>query len=291
MWSLEKLFEEITLPEDAVKMVRADLAKWSAHPLYRKLYECLRTSGRSFWNLEKEVKAAAPTLETNAEELALVLLCDATQMMYARFLEKGYSEELFWHSCRDIRYKMMECKQVRGHYGIFVLSWYSLFYLAERLELGRLQFEQIAFPQESYTDGKVTLKKGDPIVNIHIPSAGPLTAAAVEDALAQATRYFDLRYDGAMYCYCHSWLLFPPYQEVFGANSNTAQFAKRFDVFHVEESKEFDDAWRLFSCDYHGDPDALPQDTRMQKAMVAYLKTHTAYGCGCGILRYDGKTN
>ena len=90
--------------------------------------------------------------------------------------------------------------------------------------------------------------------------------------------------------FCSSWLLYPPYIDVFGENSNTAAFIGNFKIISTTETDDFGDAWRIFSKDFDGNADNLPAETSMQKSFINYIKNVGKFGGGLGILIFDGKT-
>ncbi len=118
-----------------------------------------------------EVEAVAEAVDVHQFTVGLVFLLTCTEQMHQLYKAHGYSEALYRDALADVGVKAEECKRVYGVVGIFVLFWYPAMFTCRRFILGRLEYEELAFPLESYRD---ILKKGDPVLNCHIPSSGAL---------------------------------------------------------------------------------------------------------------------
>lgn len=211
------------------------------------------------------------------------ILC-AKPLFYI-YRQKGLSESLFWDTMCDLKYKLMECKEVYHVWGTFVPGWFQRFYLCERFALGRLQYETVAFPHDTYRD---VLKEGDVVYNCHIPSSGALTPEAVMDSLRCAHAFYK-PVSGILPVVCYSWLLYPPYREVFPAGSNMAAFAQMFDVVESKISPDKDDFWRIFHCKPTTKWQNLPNDTSLRRNFITYLQQGNPMGVGLGVLLFDGE--
>ncbi len=84
---------------------------------------------------------------------------------------------------------------------------------------------------------------------------------------------------------CHSWLLYPQHRAVFDQFANLGAFVRRFDIISFETTPDFGNAWRVFSVNYDGDPDKLPQNTRLRRAFVEYMRSGGTFGDGFGVVR------
>ena len=82
-------------------------------------------------------------------------------------------DELFWAIMMDLKYKLMECKTVKGEWGTFVAPWFDWHYKMKRFALGRLQFEEREWSGERFEKAGVVVEPGETVINLHIPSAGP----------------------------------------------------------------------------------------------------------------------
>ena len=189
-----------------------------------------------------------------------------TRQMYK---EKGYNENLYNDTMLDTVYKLDECKRLYGVWGVFTMEWYRLFCKCRVFTLGRLQYEPIEAP----TDYKDIVKKGDRIINCHIPGGGKLLDDDVTKSLQLAKKFFNVE---PLILTCHSWLLYPPYEEMYG--SNMRKFYERWDVVRLDESDE--DFWRIF---YKEKLEDLCEDdikTSLQRKMLDFIKNGGKMGAG-----------
>ncbi|MBE6663125.1 MAG: hypothetical protein E7602_01320 [Ruminococcaceae bacterium] len=219
----------------------------------------------------------------------LIFMC-ISKHLKELYDEKGISEEIYHNSMLDLRYKLEECKLVKGIVGSFVAWWFPGFFAMTRFALGRLQFELSKYEGEEYTKNGKTLRKGDIVINVHIPrSETPITKEATDDAYAQAAKFFiDQIPNKQVVFVCHSWLLYSETLEVFPKHSNTYRFIHEFDVTWNSYDKEgvYNDAWRLFDMDFTGDINDYPENNSMRRAYKQFLLNGGRTGEGFGIIMY-----
>lgn len=231
-------------------------------------------------------KALSEKSEVHLYTLNFIFLVCASKRMLADFLKNDLSEELFWDTILDLKYKLFECKAVMGVWGNFVENWYNIFYSLDVFKLGRLEFERVKYPEDMpvYKKGDIEVKPGDTVYSVHIPSSGPLTRELREDSYAQAKEFFRAeRGNEPVVFICHSWLLFENNRQIFPADMNLVDFMNDWDIIDSKESEKYGDCWRLFGKEFDGEVDNLPQTTRQQKAMAAWLKQGKKTGEGFGV--------
>ena len=120
------------------------------------------------------------------------------------------------------------------------------------------------------------------VLSCHIPASGPLLLDEVEESFKLAYDFFKI--SGPMVVVCSSWLLYPPfYEEVFKKGSNLSKFYELFDVVDSNERAITADAWRVFGT-LETDLDKLPQETTLQRNLLAFLKAGNSMGGGYGVL-------
>lgn len=214
----------------------------------------------------------------------MLFLLLATKPLRYIYHQQGLPEEIFWDSVKDLKYKLIECKNMHNIWGTFVLAWFRGFYKLNLFSLGRLEFEKFIIGY----DYKDLVKKGDFVLNCHIPSSGPLTPELVDDSLKRAYEFFG--YNGKpMVVYCHSWMLFPEiYKNVFPKGSNLSKFYERFDVLEDKATDDFENRnlWRIFYKEKLEDitPDDL--NTSLTKNLYTFLKNGGNMGIGEGFIVY-----
>ena len=183
---------------------------------------------------------------------------------------------------RDFKYKIEECKLVKGIVGMFVPNWYVGNFLLSRFALGRLQFEVYEFGRNYTKDGK-TLTPQSKVLAVHIPRSGePLTKEACDKSFDMAKEFYRETVGDICAFTCGSWLLYPENENILSPDSNTYRFMKRFDIIEWKTLKENTELWRLFDTD-EKNPDRLPTNTSMQKAYVEHLKKGGKTGTGFGV--------
>lgn len=222
----------------------------------------------------------------------MLLLIQAAERALPAYLERGVPEDVFWDTFCDLRYKALECREIYGVWGTFVAFWYPIFYSCDIVKLGRLEYEAITWPwDQPYCQNGVTVKKGDRVWNIHIPSSGePFDREARLDSYRRAYEFFREELNGGpLVCVCHSWLLYPEYGKILPPASNVAGFQRDFDLVGQDVAEEFDDAWRLFGRDYQKSLEELPENTSMRRAFKKYLLAGGKPGEGRGVLVFDGE--
>lgn len=269
-------------PADATEFFENVFCKIAADA---ELYKHLAEAERCYYeggDYDAQIANLAEKAEIHrytAEMLHLLFCVDRLKGIYK---EKGYSEELLKDSLADLRYKLEECLAVHGIWGTFVFWWFKRFYECKTFKLGRLEFEK----EELEFDYNEKLKKGDMVINCHIPSAGPLLPEQVQDALRKAYEFYGYAESGErMPVVCESWLLYPPHYELFPENSNMRKFYDLFDVYKYWSDEKNGDAWRIFHMDGTNYAD-FPQETTLQRNFYRYLNEGNKMGNGYGIILY-----
>lgn len=210
--------------------------------------------------------------------LVFLLMSHRLRELYG---ERGLPLETWHRSVCDLKYKLDECKAVKGIVGSFVAGWFAGFFSLERFGLGRLQFEVIPFGRDFGP-----LRKGDRVINVHIPRDGtPMGAEACADAYAKAKEWFGGQvtdFGGKAAFHCDSWLLYPAVLPALGDKSNVKRFAGSFELYEVREYFDGHNLWRLFDTD-EKNPDRLPADSSLRRVYVERMKAGLPQGSGSGV--------
>jgi hypothetical protein len=211
---------------------------------------------------------------------ALFTLCCFCHLR-ADYEKMGYPEALFWGAVQDLSYKINECQRVRGVWGTTALgNWYRGFFVMELFAIGRLQY-QVKECDFDFDCEKGSVKKGDRVYGIHIPSAGPLLPQAVLDSMRAAKTFFGEK--GVIRFTCGSWMLMKDGEQIFPEGTNLRSFYDLFEKVSYRVDEGYHNCWRIFDTDYDGNPDHLPQNSGLQKRLVAYLKAGGTPTSGTGI--------
>lgn len=222
--------------------------------------------------------------------LHLLFYMEASQGLLARYRAGGFSEDVFWDTTTDLSCKLKECHEVYGIWGTFVAGWHADFFRMKRFGLGRLQFEIAAFDRPDYMRDGFTVRRGERVYSLHIPSSGPLTRESCLDAYRRAYAFFRPdREDRPLWLMCISWLLFPDNEQFFPRPSHILDFAHDFDIIDRHPLPTFSDGWRVFGGEWRKPPEQLPRRTSLQRAYVTWLQNGGQTGYGVGMLCFDGR--
>lgn len=285
--TIREFGEKIGLHEDAIVQSEKLYEIFKDDALYAEIMKEI-DSDRDSHEIETMCEELAEKygLVAHQVELAVLLCCgDITKAIFERL---GYTEKLCFDSATDIRCKANECKNLNGYWGTFVFYWCVRVLRGGIHRLGRLEFETYPSPFDVTIEG-ASIKQGEPIIGVHIPLDGPLLMEDVSDSFQQAYDFYGIDYSGYVFIACSSWMLYPPFVEMFKEGSNLKKFADLFEIHQVNVSDEFRVAWRIFNTRDISNPDALPADTSLRRSMIEYIKNGGKAGDGYGVTAYKGK--
>ena len=289
------LMQELDFDTEAREALLADFDKIEANDEAKaEFYACIAS-------YEADINTNYGTLLANAEnagEKAGVHKYSAGLLVFmcmSKHLKKCYEEQgidlQIWHdSMLDLKWKLWECKLVKGMWGSFVAWWFPGFFNMTRFALGRLQFDFCRYGN-TYSDEEFDLKPDTQIIGIHIPrTMTPFDKASRDDAYARAKAFFAPKLNGApMIFTCYSWLLYPGYRDIIPPKSNTRSFMDDFKIIGQYDDKEgeYNDAWRLFDMDQPEDLNDYPENTSLRRAIKQYLLSGGRTGEGLGIFKME----
>jgi hypothetical protein len=241
-----------------------------------------------FTPILEQMRALCDTLGIHTYTGELLLYLCMADALRAHYRAKGISEEIFWNTLADLAYKLEECRLIYGINGSFVGEWFKGFFKLERFALGRLQFELMSLKKPGAYRGKV-FPEGTTVINVHIPRTGTrLDHAEVEKAYKMARKFFaDAFPAGPAIFNCSSWLLYPWNLEVLSPSSNLRAFIGDYEIVRSGDYEDYSSLWRLFDCNYTGNPDDLPQDSSLRRAYAARVKRGEPTGYGVGFFLMD----
>ena len=281
---------EIGFDKEAVESLCADLDKILANEKAKALLEeCVtlheQEIDRNYNELVAKADEAAELSgvhKYSSQMLMFILLSKHLRKLYR---EKNISDKIWFDSMSDLKWKLWECKAVKGIWGSAVGVWYYRFFDMTRFALGRLQFEIWDVNDECEIDGR-PIKKGMKAISIHIPrTLTPLTPESKLDAYRQAAEVFAGEFGKQKIIFaCHSWLLSKEMPELLKDGSNLKGFIDDFHIVKYESANEgeYPEAWRLFDMDYTGNLDDYPEDSSLRRNYKAYLKNGGCMGWGMG---------
>ena len=253
------------------------LAVWNeAIGMYERDYNC---DFELIISLAQEVAQRLDMHTYTAELLVFICLSRHLKELYDK---QGIDPSIFHNSMLDLKYKLDECKTVKGIVGSFVAWWFPRFFNLERVALGRLQFEVDSFGHYYERNGHI-LTPDSKAINVHIPrTLTHLTSKSCDEAFKMAKEYFKGEVSEPCPFICHSWMLYSGNKDILPEDTNVRKFMSRFDLFDHADDPNLEDLWRIFDTD-EKDPNKLPTDSRMRKAYVDHLKNGGQIGWGHGV--------
>jgi hypothetical protein len=284
---------EIRFPEEAIQDLLQNYNELSAKEnwldRFNELVEYFKKNNskdkhEAIFSQLDEVAKLSGLQNYSVHMLYLIALSIHTRKLYE---EKNISFDIYLDSMSDLRAKLMECYELYGVWGTSVGWWEIDLFNLNLIALGRLQFELIPY-QGEYTNGTHRLKQGDMVLNVHIPSLGPLLYEDCKASFKKAALYFrDYFKERPVTFVCHSWLLYPEHRLFLPPNSNILKFMSFFDIISSEISEDKSDLWRVFYKDWEKDPIDLPRNTSIQRAYADWLMNGNKIGMGYGVFFYE----
>ena len=285
---------EIGFDDEAIKALSSDLERMLAEPESKAIIEkqvaLYETDvNRNYGEILSEIDKAAEIAGVHKYSAELLIFILFSKRLRELYKQNGISDKIWFDSMCDLKWKLWECKAVKGSWGSFVAGWFPGFFNLTRFALGRLQFEIVEFDGEYEKDGK-KLKKGDKVINVHIPrTLTPLDKKSRDDAYAQAAEFFRNMTDGAPIAFvCSSWLLYPEAEKILPAHSNIRGFMADYDIIRskVDEEGDYHNMWRLFDMDFTGDFNDYPEDSSLRRAYKKFLLDGNRTGSGYSVFFY-----
>lgn len=285
---LQQFLTDFAYTADDAKFLLEEYDTVMAHPEAKEQFESAIATYKANINcdynaLTAQSKKAARLAGVHNHTTDLLLFICLSKHLRKLYAERGIDDAIWHDSMLDLRYKLEECKLVRGVRGMFVAFWMPGWFKMTRFALGRLQFEIVDFGREYQKDG-ILLGKESKVLNMHIPRSGrPLSKELYEESFTRAKEFFrDQLPDGAVPFVCHSWLLYPRMTEFVSEKSNVRRFMEEFEILSWDDS-DGESLWCLFDT-AERNPDRLPTDTSLRRAFVDRLKSGGRVGWGYGIL-------
>ena len=276
-----------------------DYSKEDAHVLMDAYVKISKSPSMSnLWNralelYEKDINCDYEELVRIADEIAetvnlqeytleMLVLIGISQKAREICSDYGMDFEMFHNNMLDLKYKLEECKLVKGIVGTFVPKWYKGFFNFTRFTFGRLQFEIVDFG-DNYEAKGITLTPDSKVINVHVPRTGtPLDEKSCDESFKMAKEFFARELNNVCVFVCHSWLLYSENKNILSPKSNTYKFMQRFELIDTKIDKEKCNLWRIFDTE-EKNVDRLPENTPMQKAYLKHLKSGGKLGYSKGV--------
>lgn len=286
---LISIMRRIAFPEDAISALSTDVQKLLGSKDCADEFDKItgqydKTEFCDYLAMLNEMKMLSEKAGIHEYSGDLILFLAMSKKLKQRYDERGLSEEMFYNTMADLKYKCEECRLLHGIYGSFVAPWFAGFFMLQRFAFGRLQIEVGNLGCECEYGGRHFTKESK-MLNIHIPRTGtPLFHDEVLRSYHMAAEFYASEFrDEPMLFACHSWLLYPWNMTVLSPTSNLYAFCSDFTIIAEGTNQNHEDLWRLFDCVYTGDPKALPRDSSLRRAYADRVARGEATGWGYGV--------
>jgi len=205
------------------------LRKWYAQLQFSQKYDA---SFEGF--LKNDSLRIRDTFSDNAAEnfLSALYQCEKLEKKY---IEKGIDLQIFRDTMKDVVVWTDIWYGLTGELGLMETGWLKNHLGMRLFRIGRLQY---CFGKASMDVPALGMKKGEAIVEVHIPSGEPLQLEDCNKSIAAAKVFLAKYYPEYTYEFftCHSWLLDETLHKLMEPGANILQFQTLFQVVEDEVS-------------------------------------------------------
>ncbi|NLC58167.1 MAG: DUF5596 domain-containing protein [Armatimonadetes bacterium] len=124
------------------------------------------------------------------------------------------------------------------------------------------------------------LKKGDLVLDMHIPAGGGMTPERCTDSLRRGTEFFRRYFPDQPFqaIVCWSWLYNTQLEEILGPEANLVKHQRELYLYPVASGRH-DGLWFIFLRNPL-DLATAPRQTSLQRAILAHLEAGNYWRCG-----------
>ncbi|MBT3377752.1 MAG: DUF5596 domain-containing protein [Lentisphaerae bacterium] len=128
--------------------------------------------------------------------------------------------------------------------------------------------QRITLPKSEWEN---VLKKGDPVLQMHIPAGGKMTPEATKDSVQRAFQLFDETFPDQppSAIVCGSWIFGNQLQEIFASSANLVRFQREL-YLHPVGSTPQSGLWFIFLED-SVNPMTSPRDTSLRRGVLDHI--------------------
>lgn len=278
---------------DAETISQLELAESTAlrSPQWNELIRIpLTQRAESEWEmLKQQTEQIGQECGLPACTLQLLYLCFQLPELKENYRRRGIAEEFFWDAAGDLTSKLAECRERCGAVGTASFLWHIPFFYFQRFTLGRLTYEDRVYKGEDYTCGNVTVREGDVVLGLHIPSGAPFDRERRMDSYHKAFAFYGCSREKPLVVHGSSWLLSPDHEKMLSPQSNIVDFIHDFDMLGSVEKVGFPDAWRIYGTAAYGPMENWPRKNALQRGYYELMASGQKAKGGFGMLVFDGE--
>lgn len=164
--------------------------------------------------------------------LSYLYMCEDLESEYKK---RGIPNDILMDTLKDVVEWAEISTKDKGELCLFKCGWLKRYLDMRLFKIGRFNFciggAECDIPEFG-------VKKGDNIVEIHIPTEGTFKKSVCEESLDMAREFFAKYFPEYSYEYftCHSWLLDKTLRGMLGPGSNIIDFQDMFTMVNETES-------------------------------------------------------
>ena len=209
---------------------------------YKELGFPSKYDGQFYDMLKKHEVDGGVTIENYSPEnysseqnvLNYLYMCERAKQRYE---EKGISSDILYATLKDIVFYSAAWSEIKGKFILGEYGWITRHLSLNLFQLGRLQFGMGECEHDVPEHG---IRKGDNVLEMHIPEGGPLDKSeclkSVELAKEFFAKYFpDYKYE---HFTTDTWLLDTTINDLLKPESNIIKFQEMFDIVERKKSDE-----------------------------------------------------
>jgi len=237
-------------------------------------------------NTLEEVRLNDWSIPDYSPLLPVIVLFSGFEKLRNYYVENGIDETELQDLLFDVGRNLDECKARKGSYKSesFVFKWLTRHFTARLFQLGRLQYEVIRFDRDNEL-----IKKGDFIINVHIPSGGRMPYDDVRESYKRAVNRFrmlhpELSLKGFV---CKTWMLSPQLKDILDSSSNIVRFLNDYRIFDTNDDEGF---YGYVFVKKPDDLNSLSEETSLQRAIKKHLLAGGEILSGSGFIPMEDIT-
>lgn len=200
-------------------------------------------------------------------------------------------EEISRATLHDLDNWIRRYHEQHGVWGFDLINWSCVYFRSTLITLGRLGFEVTTFPGycrvPEEAGGESILKKGDPVISVHIPNVGRLDPADCDRAFAMAREFFPCHFPEhhAKAFICVSWMMDRQLALYLPPESNLIHFLNRFQP--GEQVGANDGPFWEFVFDLPRRPANLadaPRNTKLRRIILEHIDRGSEWKTALGYI-------
>lgn len=241
----------------------------------------------AFLRLAKDYSSGkSDKLRRCSDIMRLAVALKAFEYSYKKYKAKNIPDPVFYDTLSDIG---IWCRD-DDNKGLKNYLWIQHHVAFELFKIGRLQFEILKCSNPTLNYSKLPFKRGDTVINIHIPACGKLDINECKKSLYDAVSFFKTYFPELKWEYflCESWLVYGNNDKFMDKNSNILNFTKLFTV-NYSVHDEYQTYERLYNLKhtpvFRSQIKRLPERTSLQKRAKEYRLAGNRFGIGCATIK------